>query len=125
MDHEVRVDVWLWAVRIFRSRSQSSAACKAGKVSVNGAAVKPSKLVRPGDTVQVRVTGRLRILEVVHTPTRRLGAPLAAEAMIDNSPAPEPRPGTGGPTTKPAQRDPGAGRPTKRDRRQIDRFRGR
>ena len=120
MAQGVRVDVWLWAVRIYRTRSSSNAACKSGSVRVNGSRVKPSHLVVIGDVVHARAAGRQRILEVRDTPSKRLGAALAADTMIDSSPAPAPR------ETRPlaqAVREPGAGRPTKRDRRQIDRLR--
>ena len=121
MSGEVRVDVWLWAVRVFRTRSLSNAACGAGKVRVNDAVAKPAHRVRPGDVVAVRAGGRLRVLEVVATPSKRVGAVVAADALIDHSPPPEPR------AARPldqAVRDPGSGRPTKRDRRRIERLRG-
>ncbi len=121
----VRADVWLWAVRVFRTRSKAAAACSSGKVSVNGATAKPAKLLRVGDHVHVRNRGHERKLEVVELPTKRLGAPLAREAMVDHSLPPEPRPRASRPAASPAQREPGSGRPTKRDRRDIDRFRGR
>ena len=123
--NSVRADVWLWAVRVFRTRSQAATACSSGKVSVNGTTAKPAKLLRVGDQVHVRLRGHVRMLEVVELPTKRLGAPLAREAMVDHSPPPEPRPQGSRPSAPPAQREPGAGRPTKRDRRDIDRFRGR
>jgi len=121
----VRVDVWLWAVRAFRTRTKATAACGTGKVSINGSPAKASKTVRPGDHVKVRAGGRERVFEVVQTPTKRLGAALASEALIDHSPPPEPRAAKPGTQEAPAQREAGSGRPTKRDRRQIDRFRGR
>jgi len=116
--------VWLWSVRIFRTRTQATDACSAGKVSINGNAAKAAKSVKPGDHVRVRAGGRDRRLEVVATPKKRLGATLAGEALIDHSPPP-PTKSTRPNNATPAQREPGSGRPTKRDRRQIDRFRGR
>lgn len=121
----VRVDVWLWAVRIFRTRTQATEACSSGKVHVNDAGAKPAKAVKAGDLVRVKVGGGWeRRLEVVETPKKRLGAALAAEALIDHSP-PRPARKAGPSKAVPAQREAGTGRPTKRDRRQIDRFRGR
>lgn len=120
----VRVDVWLWAVRIFRTRTKATAACSAGKVAINGTTVKAAKIVHAGDHIRVRAGGRERRLEVVETPRKRVGAAVASEAMIDHSPPP-PAKRSSPATTPNAQREPGAGRPTKRDRRQIDRFRGR
>jgi ribosome-associated heat shock protein Hsp15 len=122
MANGVRVDVWLWAVRVYRSRTASTTACGSGSVRVNGVVAKPSKTIAPGDRVTTRVAHRQRDLEVVETPTKRLGAALAADALIDHSPPPEPRLPV---AAKPAVREPGSGRPTKRDRRQIDRLRGR
>jgi len=118
----VRVDVWLWAIRIYRSRNLSKTACSSGKVSINGVTAKPSRPVRVGDIVRTKAGGRERVLEVVELPSKRLGATLAAQAYIDSSPPPPERKPKLGPV---AQRERGTGRPTKRDRRQIERLRGR
>lgn len=122
MSTGVRVDVWLWAVRIYRTRTAATAACSAGNVRVNGDIAKPSKTLGPGDRVTTRVAHRPRDLEVVETPKKRVGASVAAEALVDHSPPPEPRAVA---PERAAVREPGTGRPTKRDRRQIDRLRGR
>lgn len=118
----VRVDVWLWAVRIYRTRTAASTACSSGNVRVNGAVAKASKTISPGDRITTKVAHRHRDLEVVELPRKRVGASVAAESLIDHSPPPEPRSVA---PAKAAVREPGAGRPTKRDRRQIDRLRGR
>ena len=117
----VRVDRWLWSVRVYRSRTASTDACRAGHVRVNDARAKPSTEVRPGDRVSTRHGGRQRILEVVETITTRTSAKDAASAFIDMSPPepPAPRP------LSTSVRDMSSGRPTKRDRRKIDRLRGR
>jgi ribosome-associated heat shock protein Hsp15 len=116
---QVRVDRWLWAVRIFKTRSAASAACRGGHVEINGSPAKAASMVRVGDRVAARVAQRDRELEVIRLLDKRVGAPVAATAVIDHSPPPPPRQTTApGPT-----RDPGTGRPTKRDRRAIDRFR--
>jgi ribosome-associated heat shock protein Hsp15 len=116
-----RVDSWIWSVRLAKSRSAASAACKGGHVRVNGARVKPAHVVRPGDEVRVRQGDLDRIVVVTKVITRRVGAPAAAECYVDNSPPPPPRE-----ATAPAGvRDRGAGRPTKRDRRSIDKLLGR
>lgn len=114
----VRVDQWLWAVRIYKTRSAATDACRAGHVRVNGAPAKAASPVRPGDRVSARVHGRPRDLEVVHLAAKRLGPPLAAASMVDHSPPPPPSQ-EGVPGARPA----GSGRPTKRDRRRLDRFR--
>lgn len=114
-----RVDRWLWAVRIFKTRSDATAACRGGHVRVNGASAKPATTVRLGDRITAHVHGRERILEVARVIDKRVGAPLAAACIIDRSPPPPPRD-----RVAPVfVRDPSAGRPTKRDRRQIDQFR--
>ncbi len=116
----VRVDVWLWAVRVFKTRSAANAACAAGAVRIDGVTAKPSRSVRAGMMVHVRQRSRTRELEVLETPGKRVGAAIAAAAYIDHSPPPEPSPMRPAPV---ATREPGAGRPTKRDRRRLDEFR--
>ena len=113
------MDKWLWSVRVFKTRSMATDACRAGHVAVNRGVTKPSTVVRVGDVVTVRLDGRDRVLEVARVIENRVGAPIAAECYVDHSPPPPPRelaaPGL--------VRDPATGRPTKRDRRQIDRLR--
>lgn len=117
-DASARVDSWLWAVRVYKTRSAATTACRAGHVRVNGERAKAAQPVRPGDELRVRISGFDRILVVRKTITKRVGAALAAEAMEDRTPPRDPVPVI-------AQRDRGAGRPTKRERREIDRLRGR
>ena len=118
----VRVDVWTWSVRLFPSRTKAAAACRGGHVKVNGDAVQPSKNLVPGDRVQVTgALGRIRILEVVETINTRVGAPVAATCYIDHSPPPPPKEIQ---ASQP-RRERGAGRPTKRERRETDRLMGR
>jgi len=117
----VRVDVWLWSVRMFKSRSLATAAVKAGHVRVNGASVKPSTSVRIGDRVTVTGGPRPRILVAQQLPTKRVGAPIAVKAYLDESPPLPPREERPAPV---ALRERGTGRPTKRDRRRLDRLRG-
>lgn len=116
-----RVDAWLWAVRVYKTRSAATAACRAGHVRVNGERAKAAQPVRPGDELRVRVAGFDRILVVRQTITKRVGAALAAAAVDDRTPPPPPRELTAFVPT----RDRGAGRPTKRERRETDRLRGR
>jgi ribosome-associated heat shock protein Hsp15 len=117
-----RVDQWLWAVRIFKSRSLASDACKGGHVKVNGRTVKPASAVRVGDRVEAYAAERDRVLEVVRLITRRVSAPVAAECLVDHSAPPPPREAYVPPLFS---RDRGAGRPTKKDRRSLDRLRNR
>jgi len=116
-----RVDAWCWAVRLFPTRSAAGAACRAGHVRVNGERAKPATIVVPGDEVHVRGGPRERIVEVRRTVVKRVGAAVAVECYLDRSPAPPPRDHV----AVAALRDRGAGRPTKRDRRMIERLRGR
>jgi ribosome-associated heat shock protein Hsp15 len=117
----VRVDRWLWAVRLTKTRSGAAQACRAGHVQVNGARAKPAAPVKVADTVRLRVGDRERVVEVVRLIEHRVGAELAAACLIDRSPPPPPR----DPLDRPGRRPPGMGRPTKRDRRDLDRTRGR
>lgn len=116
----VRIDSWVWAVRLAKTRSQATAACKAGHVHVNGAAAKPAFAVRIGDTVRVRLHGHERVYRVTGLATRRGSAPEAAKHFEDLTPPPAPKTER----AAPVWRDPGAGRPTKRERRQLDQLRG-
>ncbi|MEU4731578.1 RNA-binding S4 domain-containing protein [Streptomyces sp. NPDC023588] len=117
----VRVDAWIWSVRLTKTRSTAATACRAGHVKVNGERAKPAQPVRAGDEVRLFHAGRERIVVVKRPVSKRVGAPVAAECLIDNSPPP--------PTPVEAAvvgiRDRGAGRPTKRERREIETLRGR
>lgn len=116
-----RVDAWLWAVRLFKSRSAATTACKGGHVKVNGTTAKAATTLKVGDRVDALVHGDRRTLEVVRLIDKRVGAPIAVECYVDHSPPPSAdEPGPSLPV-----RDRGAGRPTKRERRQTDRLRGR
>ena len=117
----VRVDVWCWAVRLFKTRSLATAACRAGHVRVNGERAKAAASVRIGDTVRARAGDRDRVLVVTGLITKRGSAGVAAANYRDETPAPPPRELAAPPST----RERGAGRPTKRERREIDRLRGR
>lgn len=116
----MRVDVWLWAVRLFKSRSAAATLLRAGRVRVNGYPAKASTAVKAGDRVTWREPLRERDVEVVELLPKRVGAPLAVKAYTDHSPAVPPRESL----LAVGVRDRGAGRPTKRERREIDRLRG-
>ncbi|MEU7469806.1 RNA-binding S4 domain-containing protein [Streptomyces sp. NPDC044984] len=116
----VRIDSWIWSVRLVKTRSLGAAACKGGHVRVNGERVKPSHSLRVGDEVRLRAETRERIVVVKRLIRKRVGAPVAVQCYIDNSPPPPPRE-----AVAPAGiRDRGTGRPTKRDRREMERLRG-
>ncbi|MDT3397405.1 S4 domain-containing protein [Streptomyces sp. B1866] len=116
-----RVDSWIWSVRLTKTRSMAASACRAGHVRVNGERVKPAHPVRPGDEVRLRQPGWERVVVVSRVVRKRVGAAVAAECFVDNSP---PRPPRDDLAALPV-RDRGAGRPTKRDRRETERLRGR
>ncbi|WP_036276078.1 RNA-binding S4 domain-containing protein [Microbacterium sp. CH12i] len=118
METPVRVDSWLWAVRVYKTRSAATTACRAGHVRLNGVKIKAAQMVKPGDELRVRISGFDRILAVRQTLTKRVGAPVAALAYDERTPPREPQAALG-------LRDRGAGRPTKRERRDIDKLRGR
>jgi ribosome-associated heat shock protein Hsp15 len=104
-----------------KTRSAAAAACRGGHVKVNGKSAKPSTAVKIGDRVEARIHDRDRILEVVRLIVKRVGASVAVDCYVDHSPPPPPKEEH----VAVFQRDRGAGRPTKRDRRQLDRLRGR
>jgi ribosome-associated heat shock protein Hsp15 len=115
----VRVDAWLWAIRAYKTRSAATAACRAGHIRVNGNPVKASQSVIIGDTIRVRESGWERILEVRRLIAKRVGAEAASHCFTDHTPPRPVAPKLGLP-----QRDRGAGRPTKKDRRDMEKLRG-
>ena len=117
----VRVDSWIWSVRLTKSRSQAANACRGGHVKVNNESVKPAHLLRVGDEVRVREGGFERVVVVKRLISKRVGPPVAAECYRDDSPPRPPREAM----MAVGLRDRGAGRPTKRDRRELDRLFGR
>jgi ribosome-associated heat shock protein Hsp15 len=119
MDSTTRLDRWLWSVRLTKTRPDAAAACRGGHVRVNDRPAKPSTAVAPGDEVRALVGDRTRIVEVVRVIQKRVGAADAVTCYIDRTPALPP------PVTDAsvAVRDRGSGRPTKRDRRRMDKWR--
>ena len=117
---EARIDKWLWSVRIFKTRTIASEACKKGRITVNGVQVKPSKMVHEGDTVQVRkppVTYSFKVLQCIEN---RVGAKLVPDMMQNITPQDQydllEMNRIGGFVKRAA----GLGRPTKKDRRQME-----
>ena len=116
----LRIDKWLWAARVFKTRGLAADACDGGKVDLNDQSAKPAKAVRPGDYIKVTLPqGRRRMLKVVALDDHRGGAP-QARLLYDDLTPPEPPRARWAP---PPFRAPGAGRPTKRERRALDRLR--
>jgi ribosome-associated heat shock protein Hsp15 len=120
-DDRQRIDKWLWHARIVRTRSDAAALAASGHVRLNGARVTAaSKPVKPGDVVTIALDARVRVLKVTGFALRR-GAAEQGRALyedmapIESAPAAQPEAAI-------AQREPGTGRPTKRERRAIERF---
>ena len=119
---EARIDKWLWAVRIFKTRTIAAEACKKGRISINGTQVKPSRMIKPGEVIQVKKQPITYSFKVLQTIEKRVGAKLVQE-MLEN-------------VTTPDQyellemnkisgfvdRARGTGRPTKKERRSLDKF---
>ncbi len=118
-----RLDKWLWFARFYKSRTLAAAACNGGKIRVNRAPVaKANTAVKVGDVLTFARGPHVRVIEVAALGVRRGPAPEAATLYVDLQP-PEPRKAAPE-SQEQAHRAPGSGRPTKRDRRQIDRIRG-
>lgn len=113
-----RIDRWLWAVRVTKTRPDAAAACRGGHVKVNDRPAKPATTVAPGDVVRAQLGDRTRTVEVVRVIQKRVGAADAVTCYLDRTPPPP-----SAPPAAVAARDRGAGRPTKRDRRVLDRWR--
>ena len=112
----VRIDIWLWAVRLFKTRSLAGAACRGSKVRVNGELVKPSKMLRAGDMLDIQKNKSLITVEVLNLLKRRVSAKEAINFKREISIITEDRVD---PLVKPVR---GEGRPTKRQRRVMDAF---
>ena len=117
-----RIDLWLWAIRRFKSRSQAAEACRKGKVKIRGAGVKPSRLIRPGDQIEIQQPFLTVILEMKAPLKQRVGPKLVGDYCTDLTP-PEAvlvaRELEAAVRAAP-RRAPGLGRPTKRERRELD-----
>lgn len=117
---EVRIDKYLWSIRVYKTRTDATDACKGGKVRVNGADTKPSKAVKVGDTIVARkgaVTYTYRVIQLVD---KRQGAKLVPNYAENLTPAEELAKLRAPVETFFLKRDRGAGRPTKKDRRQME-----
>lgn len=121
---KVRIDKWLWSVRIFKSRSMATDACKSSKIKIGEVNVKPSYLLQRGEIVSVKKNGFNLTFKVIDLLEKRVSAVLAQPCYEDLTPADELNKytdwfvGKG----KPEMREKGAGRPTKRERRDLDKF---
>lgn len=114
----IRIDKWLWTMRLFKTRSLATEACNAGKVKLDGINVKPSRDVRVGEVYEVHIGSLNKKVKALAAPKSRVGAPMVPEYMEDLTPQEEyDRLKT---LHTMEYRPHGLGRPTKRDRRQLD-----
>ena len=119
---ETRIDKYLWAIRLFKTRSLATKTCNAGKVKIDGNSVKPSQLIRVGDVFSVRVNYEVKTIEVVEVIEKRVGYEIAKNCYKDITPE-EDKINRQSPTfISNERRDRGTGRPTKKERRDIEEF---
>ena len=119
---EARIDKWMWATRIFKTRTIASEACKKGRIAINGAQVKPSRMVKPGDVVEVRkppITYSFKVLQAIE---KRVGARLVPEMMENVTPKEQYELLEMSRISGFIDRARGTGRPTKKDRRSMEEF---
>lgn len=122
MSEGVRVDKWLWAVRVFKTRSMATSACKNGKVKIKDQLLKPSAEVKPDDVVQVNKNHLNLELKVLNTLEKRVGAKLVPDFMEDLTPAEEYNKQEIARQINFEYRERGVGRPTKKQRRDIEKL---
>ncbi|MCK9448140.1 MAG: RNA-binding S4 domain-containing protein [Bacteroidales bacterium] len=116
----IRVDKWLWVVRLFKTRSLAGAACRGGKVKINQQTIKPSKEIKIGDIIEVQLNQLNKIVQVKQLSTNRVAAKLVDQLMTDLTPTEEYERIQIMKEYKAVQRKPGSGRPTKKERRELD-----
>ncbi|MBO5582514.1 MAG: RNA-binding S4 domain-containing protein [Bacteroidales bacterium] len=117
---DTRIDKFLWAIRAFKTRTDATDACKGGKVKIGGVNAKPSKEIKPGDILQVRKGTLTFTYKVLQSLERRVGAKLVPQYAENLTPASELEKLRAPVETFFVTRDRGAGRPTKKDRREIE-----
>lgn len=121
-DNRMRIDKWLWAMRQYKSRSLATEACEKGRIIISEQIVKPSRLIKEGDIIEVKRTGLIRKLRVLKLSQNRLAAKLVPEYCEDLTPQADIDAYKARLTRVTIYRDPGTGRPTKQERRALDDF---
>ena len=119
---EARIDKWMWAVRIFKTRTIAAEACKKGRITINGALAKAARMVKPGDVVQVRkppITYSFKVLQAIE---KRVGAKLVNDMMENITPPEQYELLEMNRISGFINRAKGTGRPTKKDRRDLEEF---
>jgi ribosome-associated heat shock protein Hsp15 len=119
---EVRIDKWLWAVRLFKTRSLAIEACKKGRITIQGVTAKPSRMIKAGDVIQIRKPPVTFSFNVLALTEKRMGAKLVPEYMEDVTPASEYLLLEQTKASGFINRAKGTGRPTKKERRELDEF---
>ena len=122
MEEPVRIDKWLWAVRLFKTRTLATEECRKGRITIDGVAVKPSRIPKIGDIIKVRknpVTYSYKIIGIIG---KRVGAKLVQEFAVDITPPEELKNLEIKQQMGSMERDRGSGRPTKKDRRYLNRL---
>ena len=125
MDKSVRIDKWLWCVRLYKTRTLSAEACSGGKVTIDDVNVKPSRAVKVGDIIKVHQPPLWRTVKVVDILENRVGAKVVPQYMEDLTPQEEYDKVEFVRMMNMERRDPGTGRLTKKERREIDRLKDR
>jgi ribosome-associated heat shock protein Hsp15 len=120
--NEVRIDKWLWAVRLFKTRSIAIEACKKGRISIKGITIKPSRMIKAGDIIEVRRPPVTYSFEVLNLSENRMGAKLVPGFMKDVTPPSQLEILEMSKVSGFVDRARGTGRPTKKDRRELDLF---
>lgn len=122
MENGVRIDKWLWAVRIYKTRSMATEACRKGHVSIGNVPVKPSRMVHAGEILKVRKSPITRTFRVLQLAEKRMPASLTLSHLEDITPPQELELLDMQKNMRWITRDPGTGRPTKKERRDLDDF---
>lgn len=119
---KVRIDKFLWAIRLFKTRTAATTACNAGKIKIDGVNVKPSRQIEVGNQFTARVNYEVRTIEVKKIIAKRVSATIAADCYIDHTVESEAKGSMPSGFYKTEKRERGTGRPTKRERRTIDKY---
>ncbi|HOV84304.1 MAG TPA: RNA-binding S4 domain-containing protein [Paludibacteraceae bacterium] len=122
MKSEIRIDKWLWAVRLFKTRTMAAEACKKGKVLIQNVPVKPSHLVKVGDVINIKRNPVLYSYKILKLAENRMNAKLVSDFMADVTTPDQRELIELGKISKKMGRKPGSGRPTKKERRELDNF---
>ena len=123
MPNKTRIDKWLWSIRIYKSRSIATEACKSGRVKIDGKSVKPSYIIEEGQMISVNKREKKWVVKCLKVIEKRVSAEIAQTCYEDQSPPEQPRTKLGAFFyTTSETRDKGVGRPTKRERRTLDKF---